>query len=61
MRYNEMCLNLKNKYGIDSKELLKLRLMWLSYRGSGKVTFQEIEEYYNKKMNPTIARKKRKV
>jgi len=58
MRYNEMCLNLKNKYGTDSKELLKLRLMWLSYKGNGKVTYQEIKEYYDKKMSPTIARKR---
>ena len=53
-----MCLNLKNKYGTDSKELLKLRLMWLSYKGNGKVTYQEIKEYYDKKMSPTIARKR---
>lgn len=49
MGYKEMLYNMEKKFGKDSKEVLKLKLMYISYTYiNGKVTFETIEKYYKK-------------
>ena len=52
MGYKEMLYNMKKKFGKDSKEVLMLELMYISYTSvNGKVTFETIEKYYREKCN----------
>lgn len=50
MTFGQMITDLTKKFGSsEAPEVLKLRLMWLSFKSpNGKVTFQDIEKYYKK-------------
>lgn len=58
--YGKMSMNLIKKYGLDSKIVLTFRLMWTSYRyaqNKNRVSYSDIEEYYNHYMNPKIGKR----
>ncbi len=59
MSYGKMNMNLIKKYGLDSKVVLTFRLMWISYRYSQKkkVSYSDIEKYYNHYMDQKIGQK----
>ncbi len=47
--YSEMIRTIEDKYGVDSHEVVTLKLMWIAYRNGGKrVTANRIIEYYKK-------------
>lgn len=47
--YSEMIRTIEEKYGVDSHEVITLKLMWIAYRGGGKrITPNRIIEYYKK-------------
>lgn len=47
--YSEMIKTIEDKYGVDSHEVITLKLMWIAYRGGGKrVTADRIIQYYKK-------------
>ena len=47
--YSEMIKTIEDKYGVDSHEVITLKLMWIAYRGGGKrITPNKIIEYYKK-------------
>lgn len=47
--YGEMIKTIEDKYGVDSHEVITLKLMWIAYRGGGKrITAERIIEYYKK-------------
>lgn len=47
--YSEMIRTIEEKYGVDSHEVITLKLMWIAYRGGGKrITSNRIIEYYKK-------------
>ena len=47
--YSEMIRTIEDKYGVDSREVVVLKLMWIAYRGGGKrVTANRIIQYYKK-------------
>lgn len=54
MTYGQMMTNFVKKYGTDSYEVLKLRLMWISYKSRGRITYADIEAYYNKQINSVV-------
>lgn len=54
MTYGQMMTNLIKKYDVDSYEVLKFKLMWLSYKSRGKITYADIEAYYNKQINSVM-------
>ena len=49
--YGQMMPNLIKKFGAESNEVLTFRFMWLSYKSKGKVTYKQMKEYYEVKMN----------
>lgn len=51
LTYGQMMSNLLKKFGAESNEVLLFRLMWLSYKSRGKVTYRLMKEYYEIKMN----------
>lgn len=50
MTYGQMMTNLMKKFGAESREVLTFRLMWISYKSKGKVTYEQMKEYYEKRM-----------
>ncbi|MBO7694680.1 MAG: hypothetical protein J6T10_18850 [Methanobrevibacter sp.] len=47
--YSEMIRTIEDKYGVDSHEVIVLKLMWIAYRNGGKrVTAEKIIQYYKK-------------
>lgn len=47
MTYGQMMADFIKKFGAESSEVLKLKLMWLSFASpNGTVTFRDIEYYY---------------
>ena len=47
---NKMITEVVNKYGIDSREAIKMRLTVVSYKGGGTRTYQDCLETYKKLM-----------
>jgi hypothetical protein len=44
-----MIRTIEDKYGVDSHEVIILKLMWIAYRTGGKrITPSRIIEYYKK-------------
>lgn len=50
MTYGQMMIDLINKFGVESYEVLLFRLMWISYKAKGKITYEQIKKYYKLKM-----------
>ena len=47
---NKMITEVVNKYGVDSREAIKMRLTVVSYKGGGTRTYQDCLETYKKLM-----------
>lgn len=54
MTYGQMMTDLMKKFGVESREVLTFRLMWISYKSKGKVTYAQMKEYYEKIMRKTL-------
>ena len=50
MTYGQMMIDLISKFGVESYEVLLFRLMWISYKSKGKITYEQIKEYHKLKM-----------
>ena len=50
MTYGQMMIDLISKFGAESNEVLFFRLMWISYKSKGKITYEQIKKYHKIKM-----------
>lgn len=50
MTYGQMMIDLIAKFGAESNEVLLFRLMWISYKTKGKITYEQMKEYHRTKI-----------
>ena len=48
-KFDRMLPNLEKWYGLNSSITVAFKLMWLSFKGGGKTTWNDIIEYYERK------------
>lgn len=47
---NKMITDIGNKYGVDAKETIKMRLLVVSYKSNGARSYEDCYKFYKKCM-----------